>query len=723
MRANITISGNIVEELSVKIPSNIIALNELIKNSYDAGAKNIIIKFDSMNKKLIVSDDGVGMDKEDINTLFHIANSKKEYGKLNEFGRRTQGSKGLGFLSVFKFGNFVTWRTAKDQGFKFSVNYDDIVNSEDVSKYQIEIINDKSINKGTEIEMDLSDYNVKSLKEYFSEESKYEKILNSFVDDDVSINLNIDGKEILNKKRNSIKEYCLDRQLYYVKYDSNKQKVEFYYNNILIMQYDYNFNATEYELEIELQIFQFKKGDKKNGKKKIDKLFYNPQNDLTPLIYINSNLFNNYNIFDPGIMKNIKSGMSLNQMIGYIKIVSDDKRINFNSDRTQFLQNEVTDGIIDFLSGINKFIQKEGSKYRKHLVDLDYLKSDYVVDIQNNYEFESTCKDLIKDTFKFKDKVIIAKKKDRVEFSIFGRKKYISIKVDKDRDEEKTQSDLNEENIFNDNKKDNDKDKKIEKIIPAKLILKEKIVKVEIPSEQIDLTKYIDSATDSEGKPIKVEDIEINVDNKKIKNKILQSINIPCNKKIEYIYLDPNTGIVNKSMVINFYQESANIKFKNKEDKLITIPARSNYSINYNSIIGKLINQINSLNLKKYREIISCSLRSLFEISVDSLIKSQKFKNIFKDIKKLEERVGKVIEVVSSNNKYMSIISNNTNIDYNSLKNRLNVSDFKLAIEKSNLGAHKSNTYMSDVDIEYLAKMASIFIIVINELITNEDIV
>ena len=41
MQSRVTISGNIVSELSEKIPSNIIALNELIKNAYDAGAPSV----------------------------------------------------------------------------------------------------------------------------------------------------------------------------------------------------------------------------------------------------------------------------------------------------------------------------------------------------------------------------------------------------------------------------------------------------------------------------------------------------------------------------------------------------------------------------------------------------------------------------------------------------------------------------------------------------------
>ncbi len=50
MNSSITVSGNIISELSEKIPSNIIALNELIKNSYDAGANAITIRLDTIQK-------------------------------------------------------------------------------------------------------------------------------------------------------------------------------------------------------------------------------------------------------------------------------------------------------------------------------------------------------------------------------------------------------------------------------------------------------------------------------------------------------------------------------------------------------------------------------------------------------------------------------------------------------------------------------------------------
>ena len=123
----ITVAGNILSELSEKIPNNIIALNELIKNAYDAFSPSVDIILDSKSKELTIRDYGTGMDTEGIKKLFHISSSEKHYGKVISFGdtqRLTQGSKGLGFLSVFRFGNRVLWKTGKNSKiFEFGVDF------------------------------------------------------------------------------------------------------------------------------------------------------------------------------------------------------------------------------------------------------------------------------------------------------------------------------------------------------------------------------------------------------------------------------------------------------------------------------------------------------------------------------------------------------------------------------------------------------------------------
>lgn len=182
MNAKITVSGNIVGELSEKIPSNIIALNELIKNAYDAGATEICINLDIKENKLIITDNGEGMDEKDINTLFHISNSEKVYGEKSKYNRLIQGSKGLGFLSVFKFGEMVRWRTYKERGLTFSVDFHDLVRSQNISEFMIDIKEERTIKQGTQIVIDLNEYNSKSLLEYLNIEKNYKKILNSFID-------------------------------------------------------------------------------------------------------------------------------------------------------------------------------------------------------------------------------------------------------------------------------------------------------------------------------------------------------------------------------------------------------------------------------------------------------------------------------------------------------------------------------------------------------------
>lgn len=737
MNSNIIISGNIISELSEKIPSNVIALNELIKNSYDAGAKKVIIRLDSVQKKFIISDDGYGMDKDEIDTLFHISNSKKRYGIVNEYGRYTQGSKGLGFLSVFKFGKYVTWKTRKTRGLTFAVSYDDLIKSDDVSNYNIEIIEDDCIDQGTQIEIDITDYNLQSLEEYFREEKNYEKVINAFLDKDFTIELEIDGENHSNENILLLTDYLPERQLYYIKYNSDNEEIQYYYNNFLILNHHYKFNSMKYKLEVELQIFKLNKGDKS----KISKLFYNHQDDLTPLIYINCNLFNNYNIFDPNIMKNIKSGLSLNQMIGYIKIISSDNRISFNSDRTQFLQNELTDDIIRFLKDINETIQRNGSKYRKHLVDLDFLKVNKISRSIINLD-EKVLKGMIKDTFLFKDKVDITVEENRVVYSIFGKKVTISIEEDENNQESinknsskketdsKKNGDIDNDKKQVDNEKNDDKNQnngkintKKEDIVPAVINLKNRYIRISIPSNQINLFDYVKSATDSRGNKIEDYNINIKVDNSILKSNILQSVNMPCLKIIEYSYLDSSTGLVIETLKIEFYRPQSKLNFKEEEGLLISLPANKRYTISFNYPLGKLINQINQLKLSEYNEVIACSLRAIFEISVDSIKKSGKFIDIFKDIKKLEEKVGKVVAYIECNNKYKSEIANATDIDYDSLKNFLKPVDFKMAIEKANLGAHKSTTYISEVDIKHLAKMASLFVIVVNEMINNEKII
>lgn len=439
MDTKITVSGNIVKELSEKIPSNIIALNELIKNAYDAGSKQVDIRISTDEKKLSIKDYGIGMDKEDVKKLFHISSSEKKYGKVinvNELERTTQGSKGLGFLSVFKFGDTVKWKTSKGKTLEFLADYNDILNKEDISGYHIEIneLNEEFI--GTEITIALNQYNTVSLPKYFSEEKNREKLLNSFIclennsikpDDNFVIKLEIDNESYQTDLNLSLKSESPEQQLIRIKYDSVERIIKYYSNqkeNDLLYSESMDFDSEEYSVALDLQTFVLKS----YGKEKISKFFWHPVSDeLTPLVYVNNNLFSNYELFDTNLMKTKKYGNVMSQMIGFVSIISSNAAVDFNSDRTKFVQNELTDSVSEFLKKLNERIQTTSSELKNELRGKDkFLVKNEISEEMLTDEFD--CSSLIKEDFKVKPSITIEKKKDTIVYKLFDKEEKVLIK-------------------------------------------------------------------------------------------------------------------------------------------------------------------------------------------------------------------------------------------------------------------------------------------------------
>lgn len=97
------------------IPNEIVALSELIKNSYDADGTIVKIFVNTIcdtpygKGKILVIDNGHGMTKEVIEKSFmKISTSNKVIEKFSKnFSRRMLGSKGLGRLSTQRLGNFM----------------------------------------------------------------------------------------------------------------------------------------------------------------------------------------------------------------------------------------------------------------------------------------------------------------------------------------------------------------------------------------------------------------------------------------------------------------------------------------------------------------------------------------------------------------------------------------------------------------------------------------
>ena len=436
----ITVAGNILSELSEKIPNNIIALNELIKNAYDACSPSVDITLDSESRLLTIRDYGIGMDTEGIKKLFHISSSDKQYGEIISYKdtkRLTQGSKGLGFLSVFRFGKKVYWKTAQNtQISEFTVDFDSLVTEYNITDKRLDVTLSSSGDFiGTLIQIEINDYNVNTLKRYLSEEVNRNKILNSFIDDKISdgkisadknfiIKLNIDGEINSTDYEIQLQTQNKPQQLFEINYSSSDQNLVFRKDGKDIFSEEFSFNSDRYSLDINLAAYYLVS----KGKSKINSLFYNPtNNNLTPLIYINNNLFNNYMLFDTELMATKKYSDVLKQLIGYISIKSSDSSIQFNSDRTQFSQSELTDEIAHFIEKLNEEIQRIGASLKNELRDFSSKTF-----IQNRIPEEETSnpdnlKKYIKPNFKLKDSIIFKKQGNKLKCTLFDEETLLDI--------------------------------------------------------------------------------------------------------------------------------------------------------------------------------------------------------------------------------------------------------------------------------------------------------
>lgn len=99
------------------ISDKFIAIFELVKNSYDAGAHKVIISFENLgtdSASISISDDGIGMNYDDIinKWLFVAYSEKKRRNQRNDFRekikRNVAGAKGVGRFSCDRLGAFLT---------------------------------------------------------------------------------------------------------------------------------------------------------------------------------------------------------------------------------------------------------------------------------------------------------------------------------------------------------------------------------------------------------------------------------------------------------------------------------------------------------------------------------------------------------------------------------------------------------------------------------------
>ncbi|MCC6567295.1 MAG: ATP-binding protein, partial [Chloroflexi bacterium] len=112
-----TISLNVLDHLGIGLYSNPAAvLSEIVANAWDADATQVTIDFNSEQKTITVTDNGIGMNYWDVNNKFLMVGYRKR-DSLNdgvtESGRLPMRRKGIGKLSVFSIAEEVEVHTVK----------------------------------------------------------------------------------------------------------------------------------------------------------------------------------------------------------------------------------------------------------------------------------------------------------------------------------------------------------------------------------------------------------------------------------------------------------------------------------------------------------------------------------------------------------------------------------------------------------------------------------
>ncbi|MDO8367309.1 MAG: sensor histidine kinase [Saprospiraceae bacterium] len=97
------------------ISDRITAVYELVKNCYDANAKEVYVEFE--DDKIIVRDDGLGMTFEDIRDKWMVVGTdskRAEHFSPEPFRRRYVGEKGIGRFATDKLGRKLLIKTKKE---------------------------------------------------------------------------------------------------------------------------------------------------------------------------------------------------------------------------------------------------------------------------------------------------------------------------------------------------------------------------------------------------------------------------------------------------------------------------------------------------------------------------------------------------------------------------------------------------------------------------------
>ena len=111
-----TVDLNTVEHLGIQLYSNFAAvLTEVVANAWDADAEHVSIEIEKDLRRIVITDDGIGMSVDDMNTKYlRIGYARrKDQAVTTQKGRTVMGRKGLGKLSLFSIADAIEVQSAK----------------------------------------------------------------------------------------------------------------------------------------------------------------------------------------------------------------------------------------------------------------------------------------------------------------------------------------------------------------------------------------------------------------------------------------------------------------------------------------------------------------------------------------------------------------------------------------------------------------------------------
>ena len=145
-----TVDAELLRELGERLVGKPhIALAELIKNSYDADATQVTIKFSPDEDCIEVNDNGHGMTLEDFrNYWMRIGTTHKKDKQSRNLGRQLTGSKGVGRLAVQFLANNLTITTVPEnnnhESLKATINWEEAIKARELTKVTVRYIHNQS---------------------------------------------------------------------------------------------------------------------------------------------------------------------------------------------------------------------------------------------------------------------------------------------------------------------------------------------------------------------------------------------------------------------------------------------------------------------------------------------------------------------------------------------------------------------------------------------------